>query len=185
MGSVADLRKGLTIIIDGDPWTVISFEFVKPGKGQAIYRTKMRNILTGSVVERTYRSGESLDVASLETRKVQYLYREGSNFTFMDNSNYEQITLDEDALGDAVNYLIDNLEVEILTFRDKPLGVTVPSFVHLKVVEAETWAKGDTSGSDSKTVKMETGYNVKVPPFIKQGDTLMIDTRTGQYVTRV
>lgn len=185
MGSVADLRKGLTIIIDGDPWTVVSFEFVKPGKGQAIYRTKMRNLVSGSVVERTYRSGESLDVANLETRKVQYLYREGGSFTFMDNSNYEQITLDEEALGDAVNYLVDNVEVEILTFRDKPLGVTVPSFVNLKVVEAQMWAKGDTSGSDSKTVKMETGYSVKVPPFIKEGDTLMIDTRTGQYVTRV
>ncbi len=185
MGSVSDLRKGLTIILDGDPWTVIGFEFVKPGKGQALYRTKLRNLTTAAVVERTFRSGESLDVASLETRKVQYLYRDGAQFTFMDSSTFEQLTLDEEMLGDAINYLIDNLDVEILIFRDKPLGVNVPSFVNLKVIEAQPWAKGDTSGGDSKPVKVETGYTLRAPTFVKEGDTLMIDTRTGQYVTRV
>jgi len=185
MHSVSDLRKGLTITIDNEPYVVVAFEFTKPGKGQALYRTRLRNMLTGSVVDRTYRSGESLEPAQLDQREMQFLYRDGANYFFMDSNTYEQLFLGEQVLGDARDYLIDNLPVEVLFYRDRPIGVEPPTFVNLRVTQAMPWAKGDTSGTDSKTVTVETGYEVKVPPFVEEGDLIQIDTRTGDYVTRV
>jgi elongation factor P len=185
MFSVSDLRKGLTITIDNDPYIVIAFEFAKPGKGQALYRTRLRNMLTGSVVDRTYRSGETLEPAHLDQRSMQYLYRDEHNYYFMDNDSYEQIAIAEEALGDAKNYLVDNLSVEILFFRGTAIGVEPPTFVNLRVAQAMPWAKGDTSGADSKPITVETGYELRAPTFVEEGDLIQIDTRTGEYVTRV
>ena len=185
MYSVADLRKGLKITLDGDPYIVIGFDFSKPGKGQALYRTKMRNMINGTILDRTYRSGETFEPASLEERTMQYLYKEDTNFCFMDNQNYEQIAISEAVLGDSKYYLIDNLMVDVLMFGDKPIGVNVPNFVNLRVIQTDPWVKGDTSGSDSKPATLETGYVLRVPPFIEEGELITIDTRTGEYSTRV
>jgi elongation factor P len=185
MYTVADLRKGLKITLDGDPYIVIAFEFAKPGKGQALYRTKMRNMINGTILDRTYRSGETFETANLEERTMQYLYKEDNAYHFMDNKNYEQIAINEDALGDTKNYLIDNLQVDVLLFKEKAIGVNVPNFVNLRVIKTDPWAKGDTSGSDSKPATVETGYLLRVPPFIEEGELITIDTRTGEYSTRV
>jgi elongation factor P len=185
MYSVADLRKGLKITLDGDPFIVIAFDFVKPGKGQALYRTKMRNMINGTILDRTYRSGETFEPAFLEERTMQYLYKEDNHYCFMDNQNYEQISITEDAIGDAKNFLIDNIEAEILLFKDKPIGVSLPNFVNLRVIQTDPWLKGDTTGSDSKPATLETGYVLRVPPFIEEGELITIDTRTGDYSTRV
>jgi elongation factor P len=185
MYTAADLRKGLKITIDGDPYIVTAFEFSKPGKGQALYRTKMRNMINGTSLDRTYRSGETFEPAHLEERTMQYLYKEDTNYCFMDNQNYEQISISEDGIGEARNYLIDNLEVEVLMFQDKPIGVSTPNFVNLRVVKTDPWLKGDTTGSDSKPATLETGYVLRVPPFIEEGELITIDTRTGEYSTRV
>ena len=185
MYTVADLRKGLKILLDGDPYIVIAFDFAKPGKGQALYRTKMRNMINGTILDRTYRSGETFEPASLEERTMQYLYKEDNAYHFMDNRNYEQIVINEDALGDTKNYLIDNIQVDVLLFGEKAIGVNVPNFVNLRVIQTDPWAKGDTSGSDSKPATVETGYVLRVPPFIEEGELITIDTRTGEYSTRV
>jgi elongation factor P len=185
MYSAADLRKGLKIILENEPYVVIAFDFSKPGKGQALYRTKMRNMVTGTIIDRTYRSGETFEPAQLEERTMQFLYREDNKFVFMDNQTYEQTTIDEGAMGDAQNYLIDNLQVDVLLFREKAIGVDLPNFVNLRVVQTDPWAKGDTSGSDSKPATVETGYVLRVPPFIEEGELITIDTRTGEYSTRV
>src|SRR6266545_4562806 len=185
MYTVADLRKGLKITLDGDPYIVIAFDFTKPGKGQALYRTKMRNMINGTILDRTYRSGETFEPASLEERTMQYLYKEDTHYCFMDNQNYEQIAISETVLGDTKCYLIDNLMVDVLMFGDKPIGVNVPNFVNLRVIQTDPWVKGDTSGSDSKPATLETGYVLRVPPFIEEGELITIDTRTGEYSTRV
>ena len=185
MYTAADLRKGLKITLDNDPYIVIAFEFAKPGKGQALYRTKMRNMVNGTIIDRTYRSGETFEPAHLEERTMQYLYKEDENYFFMDNQTFEQTTIGADALGDAKNYLIDNLQVDVLLFRDRPIGVNLPNFVNLRVTQTDPWAKGDTTGNDSKPATLETGYVLRVPPFIEEGELITIDTRTGEYSTRV
>ena len=185
MYTAADLRKGLKIILENEPYVVIAFDFSKPGKGQALYRTKMRNMINGTIIDRTYRSGETFEPAQLEERTMQYLYKEENSYYFMDNQTFEQTAIGEEAMGDARNYLIDNLQVDVLLFRDKAIGVDIPNFVNLRVINTEPWAKGDTSGSDSKPATVETGYQLRVPPFIEEGELITIDTRTGEYSTRV
>ena len=185
MYTAADLRKGLKIAIDNEPYIITHFDFAKPGKGQALYRTKLKNMITGSTLDRTYRSGETFEPANLDDRKMQYLYKEDDHYCFMDNDTFEQIHISESAMGDAKNYLIDNLAVDVLIFRDKAIGVDVPNFVNLRVVQTDPWVKGDTSGSDSKPATLETGYVLRVPPFIEEGELITIDTRTGDYNTRV
>jgi elongation factor P len=185
MYSASDLRKGLKIQIDGEPYIVVDFQFSKPGKGQALYRTKLRNMVTGNQFDRTFRSNDKFEKAPLEERTMQYLYSQGDEFHFMDTKNYDQIAISREQMGDDVNFLIDNMEVQILLFNSRPIGVTLPNFVSLTVTTADPWAKGDTSGSDSKPVTVETGYVLQVPPFIEEGDKIQIDTRTGYYMTRV
>jgi elongation factor P len=185
MYSASDLRKGLKIQIDGEPYIVVDFQFSKPGKGQALYRTKLRNMVTGNQFDRTFRSNDKFEKALLEERTMQYLYSQGDEFHFMDTKNYEQIVISREQMGDDVNFLIDNMEVQVLLFNNSPIGVTLPNFVNLVVTKADPWAKGDTSGSDSKPVTVETGYILQVPPFIEEGDRIQIDTRTGYYMTRV
>lgn len=185
MYNASDLRKGLKIQIDREPYIVIEFQFSKPGKGQALYRCKLRNMISDAIIDRTYRSGDTFEPANLEERKMQYLYQQENEFYFMDVENYEQSFLNNEQIGDAKNYLIDNLEVDILFFENTPIGITPPNFVDLKVTKADPWAKGDTSSGDSKPVTLETGYTLRVPPFIEEGTKITVDTRTGEYVTRV
>jgi len=185
MYTAADLRKGLKITLENDPYIVIAFDFSKPGKGQALYRTKMRNMVNGTIIDRTYRSGETFEPAHLEERTMQFLYKEDKHYCFMDNQTYEQTAIGSDELGDAKNFLIDNLQVDVLLFRDRPIGVNLPNFVNLRVIQTDPWAKGDTTGSDSKPATLETGYVLRVPPFIEEGELITIDTRSGEYSTRV
>ncbi|MBC8419219.1 MAG: elongation factor P [Proteobacteria bacterium] len=185
MYSASDLRKGLKIQIDNDPYVVTEFQFVKPGKGQALYRCKLKNMITGVIISPTYRSVDSFQPADLAERKMQYLYNQDDEYWFMDVENYEQSVLTADQIGDAKNYLIDNLEVNILFFGDKPIGITLPNFVDLRVAEAEPWARGDSVAGDTKPVTLETGYLLRVPPFVEEGVKITVDTRTGEYVTRV
>ena len=185
MYNASDLRKNLKIQIDGDPYVIVEFTFSKPGKGQSLYRCKLKNMINGNQFERTFRSVETFEPANLREKKMQYLYKEDDQYCFMDTETYEQIYLTEDQLGDAKNYMFDNLDVEILFFGEKPLGITLPNFVDLTVTKAEPWAKGDSVTGRSKPVEVETGYALQVPPFIEEGEKIRIDTRTGEYLTRV
>ncbi|MCP4338058.1 MAG: elongation factor P [Desulfobulbaceae bacterium] len=185
MLSASDLRKGLKVQIDGSPYIVTDFEFSKPGKGQALYRTKMRNMISGNQLVKTYRSNDKFEKADLEERKMQFLYSQGDEFHFMDTENYEQLFLTQEQLGNNNNFLIDNMEVEVLFYDNQAIDVTLPIFVNLEVTKADPWAKGDTSGNDTKPVTVQTGYELQVPPFVEEGDKIQIDTRTGEYVTRV
>jgi elongation factor P len=185
MYNSSDLRKGLKIQIDDEPYLVIDFQFSKPGKGQSLYRCKLRNMITGVIIDRTYRSGDTFEPANLEQRKMQYLYNQDRVFYFMDVETYEQSSLNEDQVGEAKNFLIDNLQVEILLFDKRPIGITLPNFVDLTVTRADPWVKGDSVSGDSKPVTLETGYALRVPPFIEEGIKITVDTRTGEYVTRV
>ncbi len=185
MYTVSDLRKGLKITINDEPYIVIAFDFLKPGKGQALYRTKLRNMITGLIIDRTYRPGDTFEPASLEERDMQFLYKEGDQYHFMDNQTFEQVTIQEETLGDAKNFLIENMNIKVLMFRDKPIGVDLPNFVNLRVIKTEMWVKGDTSKTDYKPATVETGYVLRVPPFIEEGELITIDTRTGEYSTRV
>ena len=185
MYNASDLRKGLKIQIDNEPYVVTDFQFTKPGKGQALYRCKLKNMITGVIIDPTYRSGDSFQPADLEERKMQFLYSQDNEFCFMDVETYEQAFLSSDQVGEARNYLIDNLEADILFFGDRPIGITLPNFVDLTVIRADPWAKGDSVAGDTKPITVETEYTLRVPPFIQEGDKITIDTRTGEYVTRV
>jgi len=185
MYNASDLRKGLKILIDKEPYVVVDFQFTKPGKGQALYRCKLRNMINGIMIDRTYRSVDSFEPANLEQRKMQYLYNQEGHFYFMDLQSYDQSALSAEQVGDAKNYLIDNLEVDMLLFDGRPIGLTLPNFVDLLVTRADPWAKGDSVAGDSKPVTLETGFTLRVPPFIEEGIKITVDTRTGDYVTRV
>jgi elongation factor P len=185
MYTASDLKKGLRLKIDNEPYIIIEFNFVKPGKGQALYRTKLKNMINGNQFERTFRSVDNFESADLREKKMQYLYKEGEKYCFMDNESFEQIYLTEAQVGDSKNFLIDNIEAEILLFEDKPIGISLPNFVDLIVTEAEPWAKGDTVSGATKPVKVQTGYTIQVPTFVGEGEKIRIDTRTGDYMTRV
>jgi elongation factor P len=185
MYDTSEIRKGLKVLIDGNPFTIVEFQFVKPGKGQAFTRTKFKNLLTGAVIERNLRSGEKLEPANVEEKSMQNLYREGEDFVFMDNQNYEQIHVNKDIIGDDWKFLKDNLECAVLIFNERPVGVTLPTFVVVKITECEPGVRGDTSGNVTKPATIETGAVVGVPLFVKQGETIRVDTRTGDYIERV
>ena len=185
MYDITEIRKNLKVTIDGAPYTVIEFQFVKPGKGQAFTRTKLRNLITANVIERTFKSNESLEKADVEDREYSFSYKEGDNYVFMETRNFEQIHIGADLLGDAKDFMLDGMVVDILFWNDKPIGVTAPTFVELKVAQTEPGFKGDTSSNTLKPAKMETGVTVMVPLFINEGETLRIDTRTGDYCERV
>ncbi|MBW2558104.1 MAG: elongation factor P [Deltaproteobacteria bacterium] len=185
MYSASDLRKNLKIQIDGDPYVIVEFTFSKPGKGQSLYRCKLKNMINGNQFERTYRAVETFEPANLREKNMQYLYEEDNQYCFMDTETYEQVYLNEDQVGDAKNYMSDNLDVEILFFGEKPLGVTLPNFVDLTVTKAEPWAKGDSVTGRTKPIEVETGYALQSPPFVEEGEKIRIDTRSGEYLTRV
>jgi elongation factor P len=181
----SNLRKGLKLEIDGEPYIVVQFEFVKPGKGQALYKCRLKNMITGSQFDRTYRSGEKFNEANLEETEMEYLYFDGEHYCFMNTSNYEQELLSESQVGEAKNFLKENTVCNVLMFDRKPIGMTLPFFIELKITKADPWAKGDTASGDSKPATLETGTVIQVPPFVDEGEVVRIDTRTGNYVERV
>ncbi|WP_096434703.1 elongation factor P [Alteribacter populi] len=184
MISVNDFKTGLTIEVDGGIWQVMDFQHVKPGKGAAFVRSKLRNLRNGNVQERTFRAGEKVSKAHMENRKMQYLYASGDTHTFMDNQSYEQLELPTEQIKDQLNYLKENMEVQVLTYHSETIGVDVPLSVELEVTETEPGIKGDTASGGTKPATLETGLTVQVPFFINQGDVLIIDTRKGEYVSR-
>ncbi|TCP31172.1 translation elongation factor P (EF-P) [Scopulibacillus darangshiensis] len=184
MISVNDFRTGLTIEVDGGIWSVMEFQHVKPGKGAAFVRSKLRNLRTGSVQEKTFRAGEKVAKAHIDNRKMQYLYANGSAHAFMDLETYEQIELEDSQIEEQLNFLKENMEVNIQTYEGETLGVELPNTVVLEVAETEPGIKGDTASGGSKPATLETGYIVHVPFFVNQGDKLVVDTRSGDYVSR-
>ena len=179
------MRKGLKIEIDGEPYVVVQFDFVKPGKGQALYKCKLKNMLTGAQFDRAFRSGDKFDSANLEEVEMEYLYSDGERYFFMNTSTYDQDFLTQDQVGDSINFLKENTVCNVLFFKERPIGMTLPNFVDLRIVQADPWAKGDTAAGSTKPATLETGYVVQVPPFIEEGELIKIDTRTGGYVERV
>lgn len=180
-----DLRKGRKIEIDGDPYVIVQFEFVKPGKGQALYKCRLKNMVTGSQFDRTFRSGDKFNPANLEEVEMEYLYADGENFCFMNTSNYEQEFLTKEQVGDNSDLLLENTKCAVLFFDGKAIDLTLPNFINLKVLSADPWVKGDTATGDTKPATLETGFVVQVPPFVEEGQLLKIDTRTRSYVERV
>ncbi|MGE5597894.1 MAG: elongation factor P [Bacteroidota bacterium] len=185
MVSVNDFRTGLTIELDGDLYSVVEFMHVKPGKGAAFVRSKLRNVRTGYVVERTFNAGEKVNLARVEVREMQYLYRAEDDFFFMDMENYEQLTLTAAKIGDAVKYLKENMTIEVQMYQNEAIGVTLPNTVELAVVDTAPGFKGDTATGGSKPATLETGAVVTVPFFVNVGDVIQVDTRTGAYLKRV
>jgi elongation factor P len=185
MYSTAEFKKGLKIELDGVPYAIADFQHVKPGKGGAFVRTKLKNLLTGRVLDQTFRSGEKVKRPDLMEREMQYLYREGDRFCMMDNETYEQIMLTGDQVGEARLYLTENLDVKILFFNQQPVAVEVPLFVQLEVTQTEPGVKGDTAAGGTKPATLESGVTVQVPLFISEGERVKVDTRTGTYIERV
>lgn len=179
------IRKNLKIEIDGEPWVVVDFQFVKPGKGQAFTRTRLKNMVTGNVVDKTYKSGEKLQEATIDEKQMAFLYSQGDAYAFMDNQTYEQVELTSEKIGEVINYLTENMNVEIIYFKGQPIGIDLPNFVELEIVETEPAVKGDTVTGATKPAKLTTGYSVNVPLFVNSGEWIVVDTRTGQYVERV
>jgi elongation factor P len=184
MYSTAEFRRGLRIEIDGKPYVIVEFQHVKPGKGGAFVRTKLKNLETGQVLEQTFRSGQKVDKPDLEQRFMQYLYQDGEQYVFMDTQTYDQVFIQGEYLGDAINYMIPNFELQVLYFNGRPIGVEMATAVVLEVTSTEPGMKGDTATGATKPATLETGFVVQVPLFIQEGDKLKIDTRTGEYLER-
>jgi elongation factor P len=182
--SVNDFKTGLTVEVEGDIFTVIEFQHVKPGKGAAFVRSKLKNLRNGNTVERTFRAGETIGRALIENREVQYLYNSGTEYTFMDNETFDQFNLDKKQLEWEINFLKENMNVHIASYNTEIIGITMPTSVELKVIETEPGIKGNTATNATKAAKVETGHSVQVPMFINEGDALLIDTRDGKYISR-
>ena len=180
----SDLRKGLKIEIDGDPYVVVQFEFVKPGKGQALYKCRLKNMITGSQFDRTYRSGEKFKEANLEEVEMEYLYADGDSHVFMNNETYDQLPLPNELLGKAMSYLLPNTTVKVILHEERPVGLELPNSVKLKILETEPGLKGATAAGSPKPATLETGLVVSVPQFVEVGETIEVDTRNGTYLTR-
>jgi elongation factor P len=182
--STAEFRKGLKIELEGEPYIIADFLHVKPGKGGAFVRTKLKSLVTGNVIDRTFRSGEKVQTPALEERNMQYLYREGQTYNFMDSDTYEQLTLSADQLGEDSNFLKENIQVRIVFHNGKPIGVELPFFVELTIVKTEPGVRGDTARGGTKPATVETGAVIQVPLFLNEGDVIKVDTRTGEYIER-
>jgi elongation factor P len=185
MYEVSDFRKGLKLEIDGVPWVVVDFQHVKPGKGNAFTRTKLKNLMTGANLEKTFKSGEKFKVPDVVTKDMQFLYKDENGFNFMDTANYEQINLTPENVGDAANYLIENLDVVILFFNGRAVGIDLPNSVTLKIVETDPGMRGNTVSGGSKPAKLQTGAVVTVPLHLSEGDMIKVDTRTHQYIEKM
>lgn len=185
MYETGDFKKGLKVLVDGQPYTIIDFQHVKPGKGNQFSRTKLRNLLTGQQLERTFKSGEKFGIPDVVNREMSFLYQDESGYTFMDKENFEQITMNAETVGESKFYLVENLEVVILFYNDRPVVVDVPKAVNLRVAQTDPGMKGDTVTGATKPATLETGLVVKVPLHINEGELLRVDTTTGDYVSRV
>ena len=185
MYSASDLKKGLKIEIDGDPCVITQFEFSKPGKGQALYRCKIKNLVSGNTFDKTYRSVEKVDKCALISRDYTFSYIDSDTYVFSDNETYEEVLLSSELLGDRRYFIVDDMVVEILFHNDRALDVTLPNFIELTIAETEPGARGDTATNVMKPAKLENGYELNVPIFINEGDLIRIDTRTGEYADRV
>ncbi len=184
MFSTADFRNGLKIELDGEPWIIVEFQHVKPGKGGAFVRTKLKNLRTGAVLDKTFRSGEKMGKPDLDEREMQYLYASEGQYCFMDANDYEQIFLMRDQLGDSESYLKENIQVKILFYNGNPIGLELPNFVVLRVTETDPGFKGDTASGGTKPATLETGLVVKVPFYLEEGELIRVDTRSGEFIER-
>lgn len=185
MISTNQFKNGMTIIVDDTLYTIVEFQHVKPGKGGAFVRTKLRNLKTSGVVDKTFRAGEKFDQAMVERRPMQFLYGDGGRLHLMDTQNYEQLELDESLAGDAMRYIKDNMIVQMMTIDGEPTGVEAPNFVELEVAQTEPGIKGDSATAGNKPATLETGALIQVPLFVSTGDVVRVDTRTGTYIERV
>lgn len=184
MISVNDFKNGLTILVDGEIWRVVEFQHVKPGKGSAFVRSKLKNLRSGAVQEKTFRAGEKVERAQIDNKKMQYLYADGTSLVFMDMETYEQLELPEERVKEELNYLKENMVINIIMFGSETLGVDLPNTVDLEVTATEPGIKGDTASGGSKPATLETGLVVQVPFFIDEGDVLTINTQDGSYISR-
>jgi len=181
--STSDFRNGLTIIYKNLLYKILYFQHVKPGKGGAFVRTKLKDLNTGSIIDKTFRAGEKIEQAILETRKMQFLYKD-EYYNFMDTKTYEQIQLNKNIIEDRKDYLLENMEIEVIFYKGKSISIELPIFIEAKVIKTEPGVKGDSVGLSYKPAVIETGAKIQVPLFINVGDTIKIDTRTGEYITR-
>jgi elongation factor P len=179
-----DLKNGMVLNIDGQLWNIIDFQHVKPGKGGAFVRTKLKNVLSGKVVDRTFNAGVKVETAQVDKRDMQYLYKDGEDWVFMDTTNYDQITISNATVGDASNYLLENQEVMVAMHEGNPLYIEMPANVELTIEYTEPGLQGDRSNAGSKSAKLETGFEIQVPLFINQGEKVRVDTRDGSYLGR-
>ena len=184
MATTSDLKNGMCLDIEGSLWTVIEFQHVKPGKGPAFVRTKMRQVLTGKVVEKTLNAGVKIDIAILEKREMQFLYKEGEDFVFMDSKTFDQMNISAATVGDAANYMLENTEAIVAIHENNPLYIELPASVELTVTYTEPGLQGDRSSGGTKPATVETGIQIQVPLFIKQDEKIMVDTRDGSYQGR-
>ncbi|CAB4555112.1 unannotated protein [freshwater metagenome] len=185
MATSNDLKNGLVLNIDGQLWTVIEFQHVKPGKGPAFVRSKLKNVLTGKVVERTFNAGVKVETANVDKREMNYLYNDGSGYVFMDNQNYEQMSLSNEVVGDAKDYLLENQGAIVAVYEGNPIYVELPASVVLEITFTEPGLQGDRSSGGTKPATVETGLQIQVPLFIEQNTKVRVDTRTGEYLGRV
>ncbi len=183
--STTEFRNGLKIELDGEPYIIVDFQHVKPGKGGAFVRTKMKSLRSGNVIDRTFRAGEKVDTPDLEEKKMQYLYAADKDRVFMDTTSYEQIQLNEVQLGDNINYLKENMEIKVLYYKGQPINIEIPMFVELAISQTEPGVRGDTASGGSKPATLETGAVIKVPFYLNEGDVVKVDTRTGTFIERV
>jgi elongation factor P len=184
MATTNDLKNGMTLNLDGQLWNVIEFQHVKPGKGGAFVRTKMRSVLSGKVVEKTFNAGVKVEVAQVDKRNMQYLYRDGEDFMFMDSTNFDQISISKQTVGDAVDYLLENADAVVAIHEGNPLFIELPASVELKITYTEPGLQGDRSSGGTKPATVETGITIQVPLFIKPDEKVLVDTRTGAYLGR-
>ncbi len=185
MATSNDLKNGLVLNIEGQLWTVIEFQHVKPGKGPAFVRTKLKNVLTGKVVDKTFNAGVKVETANVDKRDMTYLYSDGDGYVFMDKDNYDQVTLSEAVVGDATNYMLENQDAVVAMYEGNPIYVELPASVVLEVTYTEPGLQGDRSSGGTKPATVETGLAIQVPLFLEQGTKVKIDTRTGDYLGRV
>ena len=183
--SAGDFRNGTTFEMDGNVFKVVEFQHVKPGKGSAFVRTKLKNVITGAVIEKTFNPSEKYPGAEIEKRDMQYLYQDGDLYYFMDNNTYEQIPLNEEQIGEALKYMKENMDMKILSYKGKVFAVEPPMFVELEVTYTEPGFSGNTTTTSGKPAKLENGLEISVPLFVEIGDKIRIDTRTGEYMERV
>lgn len=184
MISTSDFRNGLNILVENEPYQITWFQNHKPGKGGAVMRVKLRHLRKGGTIERTFKSGEKFDSLSVTRQKKQFLYKEGENFNFMDMNSYEQISVEADKIGNTANFLVENQEVEAVYLESELIGIDIPAIITMTIAESEPGIKGDSVSNMTKMAKLETGADIRVPLFIKTGDKIKVDTRTGDYVER-